>query len=322
MPTFSDVWRSIRVNCPDATVTLVRRWVQNAYRQLADQRQWSWKVLEGQIVWAGTHDVTDVVTTFGSAVVTGPAATFVAADAGRQFRVGTYPIYTVLSVDSATQITLDRPYEGQTSGTVQGHILDAYTTLPANFENFLAIVDPTYQRLVPWWATWMELDRIDPIRQAGGPPRLLGARKLSEYPPTLGQAQYEFYPKPSVRGALQFYAVALPLQLADNDPLPGTLGARVDVLEVGALAQAARWPGLAGKPNPYFNLNLGRQLSADFHDLCVQLDIRDDDVYQQSIDNQQWQKFNSWGWAYDTHLLQQTDATLASFAGYGSFAPW
>lgn len=323
LPTFGDVWRAIRVNVPGAPVTLVRRWVMHAYRQLADSRQWSWMLLEGQLVWQDARVLTSVTTTFGSTNVTGPAATFVAGDAGRQFRVGTYPIYTVSAYNNDTSITLDRNYEGLTAGVGAAQILDAYATLPENFENFLMIVDPVNQRMVPWWATWSEMDLIDPIRSSSAStPRLLAARKLSGVAATLGQAQYEYYPKPTARGALQYYAKALPRALNENDPLPGFLSARVDVLETGALAQAARWPGTESSKNPYFNLALAKQLSDDFRALTVQMDLRDDDLYQQSIDNLPWQKWNLWSWAYDTHLLQASDATLASYAGYGATSVW
>src|SRR5204862_8218516 len=111
-----------------------------------------------------------------------------------------------------------------------------------------------------------------------------------------------------------------PLLQADDDPIPGTLATRLDVLEAGALAQAARWPGTQDLKNPYFNLALAQQLSQDFRDLSQQIDLRDDDVYAQSIDNLPWQTWSRWPWTYDTRLLRASDATLSAYSGY--FATW
>lgn len=316
-PTFYDLKMAIRLSVPNASPFLIERWVKHAFRELADRRQWSWQLIQGQLVWQDARDVADVTVTFGSPTVSKVAA-FTSADLGRQFRVGTYPIYTIIAQTTNT-LTLDRNYEGLTAGTLNqdAQILDAYATLPANFENFLMLLDPVNQRMIPWWATWDEMSQLDPIRAAAeSVPRLLGAAIPSTYAASLGQAQYEYYPKPTAHGALQYYGKALPVSLNDADPIPGSLAARVDVLETHALMQAARWPGTTDLKNPYFNLALARDLRVEFERAANQLDIRDDDLYQQSVDNMPWQRWSTYAWAYDTHLLQQTDATLASYAGY------
>lgn len=316
--TFRDLWMSMRLYVPGAPVFLLQKWTRNAFRQLADRRIWSWQLLEGQLVWDDARTVPDVTATFGSPTITKVGA-FSSADLGRTFRVGSYPLYTIVN-QTANTLTLDRAYEGLTEGTLDqdAQILDAYAVMPANFEQFVAIVDPVNQRLIPWWATQEEISLIDPIRMAAeSVPRLLASASLSTYTPTLGHVRYEYYPKPTARGALQYFAKALPTNARDDDPIPGMLGARIDVLEAGILAQAAKWPGTSEVKNPYFNLALATQLQKDFDALANQLDLRDDDVYQQSIDRLPWQKFGAMQWAWDTNLLRETDATLGAYWGSG-----
>jgi hypothetical protein len=107
-----------------------------------------------------------------------------------------------------------------------------------------------------------------------------------------------------------------PIALADDYIFQGVLGDRTDVLETGALAAAAKWPGTAEQKNPYFNLALARDQQEEFQRMIYQLDLRDDDLYQQSISNIPWERFSTFTWAYDTHRLRETDATLGSYFGY------
>lgn len=319
MATFGDVWRKVKLHVPSAPPLLCRNWVQDAYRDLCDRRGWTFLVMEGQLVFADARTLTATVT-LGSATVTS-AALFVNGDAGRQFRVGSFPVYTILTVVDPSTITLDRAYETfDATGAQSATILDAYATLPVAFGRFVTVLDPINQRLIPWWATQEELDLIDPTRQASdGPPRLLVARKLSEYTLTAGQLQYEYWPVPTSAGALQYYAIKRPIDLADEDAFVGLLATRADILELGALARAALWPGTAEVKNPYFDLRLAAALQMKFDALANQLDLRDDDQSQQSWSTIPWHRWSAWGWAYDTHLLQQTDATVADYAGgYGS----
>jgi hypothetical protein len=316
--TFEDVWRKVRLYAPNAPLHLVRTWVQDAFRALVMKRQWGWVVAQDQITFAAARQV-DCVVTLGSTLVTAAVATFVAGDAGRQFRQGTWPIYTILSVAAdGSSVTLSLAYQGLSAGVVSATISDCYATMPVDFGAFVVVVDPIYQRMVPWWGTQMELDLIDPNRTAAdATPRLLVPSSNSVFSATRGQMQYEYWPKPTAAGALQYYYARRPGLLADTDAIPGLLQSRVDILETGALARAAKWPGTLDQKNPYFNLMLARTLDADFELAAQQLDLRDDDQWQQSFDTIPWQRWSMYTWAYSTHLLQASDATLSSYANWG-----
>lgn len=313
--TFSTVWRRVRLSVPAAPVFLVQSWVNNTYRNLAQRRPWNWLLQDGQLVFQASRDLACTVT-LGSTTVTS-AALFVPGDLGRQFRVGNYPIYTVAGYTDTSTITLDRAYATySTTGAVTGTILDAYGVLPASFGSFAVVIDPINQRLVPWWATQDEMSVVDPMRMANdATPRLLVAAGLSPVAATLNRPQFEYWPKPAAAGALQYWMIKRP-ELGPDEPLTGVLAARPDVLETGALAKAARWPGTTDLKNPYFNIQLARELETEYERQALQLDLRDDDQNQLSWSTIPWQKWSTWAWAYDTSLLRETDATLAAYFGY------
>lgn len=311
----------VRLHCPDAPPLLVRDWVQSAYARLTDYRPWSWTLRPGQLTWSDARTIA-VTATIGSDEVTS-AALFLPTDAGRQFRVGTYPIYTITVVNSTSSITLDQTFQGASDGAVSGQILDAYATMPADFGAFVTLTDPVNQRWVPWWMTEEELSLVDPTRvSAASTPRVLAAKSPSDYTGTLGQAQYEYWPIPEEEGSLSYYIRTRPTELVDSFVFKGVLAHRPDILQTGALAEAAKWPGTRDRPNPYFNLALARQLDQDFYALSTQLDLRDDDLNPQSLDKIPWQRINVWSWSFDTRLLQMTDATLGAYAGMGWYPDW
>lgn len=314
--TFGHVWRKVRLRCPDAPPLLCQDWVMTAYRTLCDRRGWVWLVKPLQLAFAAHRPNLAVTVTPGSQTVTS-AGLFLPSDEGRQFRVESYPIYTVDGYVDANTIGLAQPFYGVGTGAVTAEILDAYGILPLDFGRFVAVVDPTNQRMVPWWVTQEELDLLDPVRMAADAvPRLLCTIGPSTQQLTPGQLQVEYWPKPTAAGALQAYYISRPTTFAEDDVLTGVLQARSDILVTGALVEAALWPGTTQRPNPYFNISTRRLLQDQFDRACLQLELRDDDQSQQSWSVIPWDKWSAWAWAYDTHLLRETDATLGSYWGF------
>lgn len=313
--TYGDVWRKVRLHAPGAPALLVQTWVMDTYRNLIDKRGWMFRTVNAQLPVLVARTIT-VTTTLGSDIVTS-AGLFVATDEGRCFSSGTYPLYQIKRFLDVNTIQLVLPYYGTGTGAIPGLIQDAYATMPSDFGRFVVVVDPVNQLIVPWWATQMELDALDPTRtSATATARLLVAAQPSPIPATAGQMQYEYWPKPQAAGALQYTYIQRPTQLLDEDIFAGVLRDRTDVLELGALARLAQWPGTKEAPNPYFSLQLAKFHADQYAAAALQLDLRDDDQAQQSWDTQPWQRAGL-GWAYPTHLLQATDATLGDYAGYG-----
>ncbi len=55
--TFYDFKMAMRLYVPNASIFLIERWVKNAFRELADRRQWSWQLIQGQLVWQDARDL-------------------------------------------------------------------------------------------------------------------------------------------------------------------------------------------------------------------------------------------------------------------------
>lgn len=290
---------------------LIRDWTQSAYRDLCDRRPWLFALVEGRMSTLASRTVT-VTVTQGSKTVTS-AAGFVTSDVGRQIRVGYLPIYTIVAYVDASTVTLDLAYAA-VSGTVPATILSAYVTMPADFGAFMLVLDTVNQRQLGYWYTQQDLALVDPGRTYSGyPQRGLAATTPSPVPATLGQTRYELWPTPNSAAQWPYWYRARPQELADTDLLQGVLATAGDILQAGALAECARWPGTADKPNPYFNLNTYRTFKDSFEADCAKLELRDDDQAQQSWEALPMHHWATWGLGFDTQSLRNHDATTADY---------
>src|SRR5688572_20437319 len=139
---YSEVVRTVRLYASTAPLFLVREWINDAYKTLTRSRNWSFLRGETDLLIAAARSLASVGVTLGSPTVTS-AALFLPADLGRQFAVGTFPLYTVIAQSDASTITLDRAYAGETNAAATtGKIFDGYATLPADFGSFRLIADP------------------------------------------------------------------------------------------------------------------------------------------------------------------------------------
>ena len=316
---FSDAWRRVRLHAPDSPFGLVKEWTQHAYEDLVYRRPWNFARVHAMLSVQASRSVT-VTFTAGSVTVAAAAATFSAVDVGMQLRLSTLtvPIYTINAVDTTGGVvTLDMPYvDPVTAGTpMLVTVINLYQTMPADFGAFLLVIDPYNQRLIPWWYTQEELARLDPIRfSTDTNPRVLVSRQLSTVPATLGQVQYEWWPGPTTAKQFPYYYRRQAQLLQDTDPLLGVVTARV--LEVGALARCAAWPGTKERPNPYFSLPLHLKLMDEFDKQCATLELRDDDQAQESWTTLPYHRWATWDLTFDTRYLRSTDASIGDYRSF------
>lgn len=311
--TFEQCWRKVLLYAPEVPVFLARDFVQQAFARAAEDRPWAWKRVETHLQTQASRSLS-VTFTNGSTAITS-AGGFVAGDAGRQLTVAgaSIPIYTIDSVTNANAAVLLETYKGS-SGAATATIFDAYLVCPADFGSFLTIVDPSNQRQIPFWLTEETLNAVDPHRTSvGDPARLLVSKMYSQATPTLGRLLYEWWPRPSAARAYPALYLKRPQTLVDTDTLPGVLGQRGDVLVTGALAECAAWPGTAGRPNPYFNLQTHRLKKLEFDEDVKALMLRDDDQFPMDYPTLPWHEYQTWQLAFDTNLLRASDATLSSY---------
>ncbi len=301
----------------------MKEWTQLAYEDLVKRRPWNFARVHAMLPVQASRQVS-ITFTLNSVTATAAAATFSQSDVGMQLRVATktVPIYTINAVDTTGGIvTLDMPYaDPDTSLPSLGTplavtVINIFQTMPADFGAFLLVIDPYNQRLIPWWYTQEDLARLDPIRfSTDTNPRVLVSRQLSTVPATLGQVQYEWWPGPTSAKQFPYYYRRQAQILADTDPLLGVVTARV--LEIGALAHCAAWPGTQERKNPYFNIALYQKLMDEFDKQCASLELRDDDQAQESWTTLPYHRWATWDLTFDTRYLRSTDASIGDYRSF------
>lgn len=314
--TFEAVWRKVALQASAVPPLLVRDYVKDAYQTICQGRRWSFLRRQVQLQTRASRGLTCTVT-LGSPTIGGA---FVASDLDRQIRAANQGVpYTIVALNGGfTQATLDQDYTGA-SGSAALTILDAFLYMPAGFDGVKTLSNLTYQQPMPWWYTSEQLDFWDPNRiWSDATARIIAARQVCQWGTTyLGRQVYEWWPYPTSIATYQmaYYAVNEP---ADTDELQGQLATRAHVLEQGALAQCALYPGTAEKKNPYFSIPLYDKLEAKFQRDLQELSVRDEDTSPA-------EEFNriDWRWVQgrvpmDSHLLRATDATVSDYASFGS----
>lgn len=310
--TFRDLWSLIALHVPSAPISLVQSWVQTSYDDLIGRRHWAWLRTDALLTTLAARAVT-VTFTQGSLAITG-VAVFGPSDQGRQIRAGNNtPIYTIDTVLNAGNATLTTLY-GEASGAKAATIRDIYLPMPANFRSIHTVTDMTIQRPIAWWISKDRLDLFDPGRIASDTRfRVMAAASLSPVTSLLGRYTYEVWPYPTAAGSYILQYFKRTDALTDDDLFQGALATWTSVLQKGALAEAAKWPGTPTQKNPYFNLALAKTFEAQFDAACKALDVMDDDAYLMDLQQTDLSKFGLAALSADTTLMRQSDATLADY---------
>lgn len=263
---------------------LVRGWAQWAYNQFCERRGWSHLRAETSINVSNQKSGTCGVTQ-GSPTVTPSGMTFAATDVGRQFRVTSIPIYTIIAYSAGPgTVTLNRNYSEVTLAAAGGTVLDAYVTMPEDFHRFISVLDPVNRWRLRFWVSQDQLNRWDPPRMSTGNARLLASNGYSPVAGQSSQPRYELYPFQTSARTYPVWYYRKPEVLGDDDYIIGPLARRSqEVLLEGILQRAAMWPGTEGRKNPYFNLALAGVHAAEFEKKLIEVAVQDDDLYFESM---------------------------------------
>lgn len=315
--TFESVWRKVALQASSVPPLLARSYTADAYQEACQGRRWSFLRRQTQLTTRASRAISALAST-NSDVITAVPATFTATDLYRQIRTTNQGVpYTIVELDATFAIaTLDQAYSGP-SGTTDFTILDAFLFMPEGFDGCKTLSNLTVQQPMPWWYTKEQLDFWDPNRiWSDSTARIIASVGGWQTGAMAGRQYYEWWPYPTALGIYQmsYYAVNEP---ADLDLLQGQLAVRSHVLETGALAACARYPGTPERKNPYFNTQLALALEKKFQEALQQLEVRDEDTSPA-------EEFNriDWRWVQgrvpmDTHLLRSTDATVGDYFGGG-----
>jgi hypothetical protein len=310
--TFGDLWRLIALHVPAAPASLVQSWCQTSYDDLCGKRHWAFLRKDALITTLAQRSLS-ITFIQGSNAITSAAA-FVATDAGRQVRAGANtPIYTIDTVTNASAAVLTGLY-AETSGAKTSTIQDIYLPMPADFRAFNTVTDMTIQRPIAWWISKDRLDLFDPGRIAADTRfRVLASNALSTVTSLAGRYTYEAWPYPTAAGSYIMQYFVRTDALTEDTEFKGALATWTSVLQKGALAEAAKWPGTPTQKNPYFNLTLAATLETEFNAACKSLDVMDDDAYLMDLQQIDLAKFGLAALSADTTLMRQSDATLADY---------
>lgn len=201
--TFSQIVGRVLLRVPNASRFLAEDWVRNAFRRVSERRRWSWLYSFGQFLIPQSYNTGTVTVTRSSLTVTGSGTSFTSDMIGRQFRIASSPIYTIKSVDSITQLTLDNVYGGDTATAQTYEIYLAYVTPPVDFHAFITVFDPHFDWQLALNYSQNEINSADAQRSNAGNAYLLA---------------WLDYSSDSVG------IVAQPIQVLGSGPSPGSSG--------------------------------------------------------------------------------------------------
>lgn len=307
--TIGDVIRAVRLHSPLAPYFLVSYWVKSAYSKICDARGWSFLRAEGEFLLNAQKTGT-VNVTRGSATISGGTFAYATSDINRQFRTGTgSPIYTIIDATAGVSFTLDRVYGSSTATGTLATVMDAYLTVPADFQRFIAVLDVANNWQLHLWVTEDELNSWDTQRSSTGTPWAVVSRKLATSGTLSGRIQYELWPYQTGQYNYPYFYMRRPETLDESTALLGPLAADGNILVTLSLAESSKWPGIEGKKNPYFNLALANQLEKQANDQLDRLQVLDEEVYMT------WMLTSRWPRAFapiDSKFLQSHDSPSMS----------
>jgi hypothetical protein len=284
--TFDRVWRRMALEAPLVPVSLLQGWCRDVFNDTWDWRPWSASRVESAI------QVTDALTgtlsvVNGSTTVTldGTLAATAAA-VGRQLQVtAQLPIGILVYTNAATDtLTLEVPYMGPTASLTQATVLDAWVTMPADFQSFIAVWDPTQQIDLWYWATELDLNRLDPGRTSTGDPFVLASRSTwgggATVPVALrNRLRYELWPYLTTQRGYPMLYKRRPPALASTTVLPEPFGSRMDWWEELVMAKVCKWPGTEQRRNPHFGLPTAQARQSEGLRIRAELELVDEDRY-------------------------------------------
>lgn len=255
--TFGQLWNRVLLYAPGTPVPLAQQFVKDAYRRVIASHLWSELFREGEQTiptWysTGTADCAE-----GDAVVTGSGTTWTSDMVGRQFHITNRGYYTILSVTSATELTLDRVWEGDSVAGSTYEIAQLYVEFPTDFWALDDIRDTTRNwRLRRRYHQQNYLDLVDPRRTSVGAPALY-VDAPPRIDPTTGASypRVEFWPK--IAGGTQLLYRYIKKEEFSGLSTQKTLDMiRGEAVEWGALSDLALWPGTDERKNLFFNPEL------------------------------------------------------------------
>lgn len=268
---------------------MAQDWIRWSFREIIEKRKWSWSIKRSQFIIPQMTSAGTVTVTLNSNTVVGSGTTWTKSLIGQQFRIGNLtPIYDIVDVPDASHLTLQDVWGADTQSGVGYRIYLAYAQVPDDFHTFISVWDANFS-----WQLWTTikqdaLNLYDAQRASQGTPYVVadydyttirygGATVTPPIP------RFEIWPHQQAQYVLPFLYESRQADLDDaNSFLPRFIPG--DVLMEGALAQAARWPGLdSDHKNPMYNLPLAQFHETKYQARVRELERQDDEVYARDV---------------------------------------
>lgn len=181
LDTYQTIYNKLQLRAPAISSLLARDWVTDAFRQIAVRRRWSWKYKYGEFIFPNITNTGTVTCVQNYNVITGSGTSWNQTLVGQQFRVGVVsPIYTIVSVNSSTSLTIDLPWGAGNLSNTSYQIYLAYATPPEDFQSLVTVWDPNYNWQLYLNVQQQEINAFDAQRANTGPASyLVSARDYS-----------------------------------------------------------------------------------------------------------------------------------------------
>lgn len=228
--------------------------------------------------------------------------------AGQQLDVGeTYPVFTVMSVQTATSLTVDQPF-GATGISAQPYqIIKMYVTIDPNLKVILDCVDQLVGRQLEIYVPQQTVNLTDPQRaQNNSDPLAVVQRSASPS----GTMLYEIWPAPGTSRQLWFLVgLQWPELKMPNDRPPSFIDPNIFV--TGAIADSLRIKNirLATDQDPFWNPELAMQYEQMFR-IRLQECVNADEAKAQQAFKHEWQNILAAGGA---NYWKQHDPDLTAW---------
>lgn len=274
---------------PEAPVTMIRTWINDAYRSVIARRMWYGLMVRGQVVTPNVYTLGNVTATLGSPVVTGVGTNWSQAMVGQQLRIGfSTGFYNILSFQNPGQITLDLPWGNATVTNVGYSIMQVWVTLGYNIKMILEMVNQRQGYKLYTGLPQGVLNKYDTWRTSTGWTFACVAKE----PTADGQPQFELYPAPTFQQAFPFLAYTQPPEMVKDSDFPAPFF-RKEALVNPAIANALTFRG--PKVNKYYDANQAMMKVREANAKVEEMSNEDDCLYPKDM------MWDYGAWPYSRH---------------------
>lgn len=276
---------------PNAPITMIRTWINQAQRSLVDRRFWYGLMTRGQVAVPSVYNTGTISLTNGNAIVTGVNTLWQTngIQANYQLRAGfSTGFYNIKSVDSETQITLDLPWGHSNQVNVGYSIMKVWVSLGFNIKSVLEIANQRQGYRLYTGLPQAILNRYDVWRTNTGWTWGLFPKEATAD----GQPQFELYPAPTFQQAFPFLAYIQPPDMVADADFPAPF-IRSDILILPAISNALIFRG--PKENKYYDAATAAQKLREFEAKYQEMSMADDSLYPKDY------RWDYSAWPYSKH---------------------